>query len=121
MLAIGFLVFTGLQHTSSYFYTVSEILASPAISANDTIRVGGEVMPGSVVKENGGLTMRFSILDQPANKTLPVIYEGAVPDTFKEGADVVAEGRLSAGVLQASTLMPECASRYEPAATGQSK
>jgi cytochrome c-type biogenesis protein CcmE len=48
-------------------------------------------------------------------ESLPVIYQGVVPDTFKVGNEVVVEGTLkSNGIFQAYTLMPKCPSKYEP-------
>ncbi|NIM07412.1 MAG: cytochrome c maturation protein CcmE, partial [Armatimonadetes bacterium] len=61
-----------------------------------------------------GTVLKFTIIDSDGDKVLPVVFRGVAPDTFKEDADVVAEGYLTPeGVFQASTILAKCPSRYE--------
>lgn len=113
--AIGYLGYIGFVSSATYYYTVSEVLAQGNSIYNENVRVNGQVVPGSIEQERGGLKLKFTIVDVEKQQTLPVVYQGAVPDTFQAGADVVVEGYLDpAGTFQARTLMPQCPSRYIP-------
>jgi cytochrome c-type biogenesis protein CcmE len=82
------------------------------------VRVGGRVAPGSVHFDQRTLDLHFDVYDiqKPAVR-FPVHYQGPLPDTFEEGKDVVAEGRMSAsGTFEASTVLTKCGSRYEAGA-----
>ena len=115
VLAIGYLAITSFARFATYYYTVSEVLAQGNAIYNETVQVKGQVVPGSIEQQNAGLRLKFTIVDVEKQKSLPVVYQGAVPDTFKAGADVVVEGYLdAAGTFQARTVMPQCASRYVP-------
>lgn len=112
-LALASLVYSGLQSSATFYFTVSELQNQGNSIYNETIRVKGQVAPGSVEQTAAGRQLRFTIVEGGAS--LPVIYQGVVPDTFKEDVEVVVEGQLnSAGVFQANTLMPKCPSKYEP-------
>lgn len=71
-------------------------------------------MGDDVVKD--GLEMRFTILDMSDSETsLPVIYSGAIPDTFKVGNQVVVEGKYTAGgIFEAEAIIVKCGSKYIP-------
>ena len=112
-LAIGYLSYVGFVGGATYYYTVSEAIEQGSSIYGENIRVNGQVTPGSVQQEAAGSTLQFTIADE--EESLPVVYQGAVPDTFKEGNAVVVEGHLnSSGVFQAHTLMPKCPSKYVP-------
>ena len=75
--------------------------------------MNGQVVPGSVEQEAAGRILRFTVSEE--GESLPVVYQGVVPDSFKVGSDVVVEGQLSSdGIFQANTLMPKCPSKYVP-------
>ena len=112
-LAIGYLGFMGFQSSATYYYTVSELTEQGSSIYGENVRVDGQVAPGSVEQESGGLILRFTIID--GEGSLPVVYEGVVPDAFKVGNEVVAEGYLnSAGIFQANTILTKCPSKYVP-------
>ncbi len=114
-LAIGVLGYMGLKGAGTYNYTVGEILQKGNSAIGQTIRVGGLVQPGSLEQTPGDFTLKFTIVDVEEN-SLPVVYKGVVPDTFKVGNEVVVEGTLdSSGIFQAKVLMPKCPSKYVPA------
>ena len=115
ILAIAYLAYAGFTSSATYYYTVNELLEQGNSIYNENVRVNGQVAPGSVEQESTGRVLRFVIVDVEEEGSLPVSYQGVVPDTFKVGNEVVVEGRLNSdGVFQASTLMPKCPSKYVP-------
>jgi len=113
-LAIGYLAYTGFQSSATYYYTINELQSQKNTVQSNNVRVTGQVASESIQTETATLTMKFTIVDGPAS--LPVIYKGAVPDTFKAGIDVVVEGRLeNDGIFRASNILTKCPSKYEPA------
>ncbi len=112
-LTIGYLVFMGFQGSVTYYYTVSELMEQGSSIYGENVRVKGQIAPDSVEQEAAGRILRFAITD--GENSLSVTYQGAVPDTFKAGAEVVVEGQFNSnGIFQAHTLMPKCPSRYVP-------
>ncbi len=112
-LAIGYLGYTGFQSSATYYYEVSELVDLGGSIYGENVRVNGQVAPGSVEQEAGSLNLKFSIIE--GRKSLPVVYEGVIPDTFKVGNEVVVEGYLdSAGIFRANTILTKCPSRYVP-------
>ncbi|PQA85544.1 cytochrome c maturation protein CcmE [Hyphococcus luteus] len=105
------LVFTALKRNISYFYTPSE--AQEAGVAPDTrIRLGGLVETGSV-EHGDGLAISFRVTDGTA--TMPVTYAGIVPDLFREGQGVIAQGAFNAeGVFVAQTILAKHDENYIP-------
>lgn len=115
VLAIGYLGFMGFTASATFNYTVSEIMEQGSSVYGENVRIYGEVAPGSVKQESGSFILKFTIVDVEGKESLPVVYQGVVPDTFKTGNDVVVEGQMNPdGVFQAHTLMPKCPSRYVP-------
>ena len=116
-IALGFMAFKG---AATYYYKVSEVVNMGSSVYGQNIRVNGKVAPGTVVKEDQGRTLRFTVIDETAS--LPVYFQGTLPDTFKEDAEIVAEGKLNSdGVFQAISIIAKCPSKYEeatPAAVG---
>ena len=101
------LVLGALRENIVFFYTPSEI---PAESEGRAIRLGGLVKDGSV--EIDGLKSRFVVTDGKAD--LAVSFDGALPSLFREGQGVVAEGRLSNGLLTASNVLAKHDETYMP-------
>ena len=116
VLAIGYLGFMGFTASATSNYTVSEIMEQGSSVYGENVRIYGEVAPGSVKQESGSFILKFTIVDvEEEEESLPVVYQGVVPDTFTVGNDVVIEGQINPdGVFQAHTLMPKCPSRYVP-------
>jgi cytochrome c-type biogenesis protein CcmE len=104
---VGYLIFAASGGTTEYYLTVSELRSHTG--AGD-VRVAG-VVESDVVKSDGGLRVTFTEKDGTAS--VPVDYSGALPDIFKPGITVVAEGKLgSDGIFHARTLLAKCPSRF---------
>jgi cytochrome c-type biogenesis protein CcmE len=104
---VGYLIFSASGGSSEYYLTVSEAQANAP--AGD-VRVAG-VVQDDVLKSEGGLHVTFTEMDKTAS--MPVEYTGALPDIFKPGITVVAEGKLGRdGVFHARTLLAKCPSRF---------
>jgi cytochrome c-type biogenesis protein CcmE len=105
------LVLFAMRDSIVFFYGPSE-LAEKALSPGTRLRIGGLVKDGSVVRgENKSIT--FVITD--SNKEVRVAYVGQVPDLFREGQGVVAEGTLGPdGVFQASNILAKHDEKYMP-------
>ncbi|MDV2990318.1 MAG: cytochrome c maturation protein CcmE [Dehalogenimonas sp.] len=115
-LAIGSLGWVGFMNSATYYYEVNDFLERQELLGDQSVRVNGTVVSGSVETANGGLGITFTIRDVTlSSATIPVVYHGAVPDTFQPDTDVVVEGKFSAdGVFEATAIMTKCASKYEP-------
>ena len=103
----------GLADKAAYFRTPTDIAAGKA-KDGEPIRLGGMVVKGSVKHDNG--TVRFSVSDGPA--AVDVTYHGVVPDLFREGSGVVAEGRMKRGQFVADTILAKHDERYMPPQMG---
>jgi cytochrome c-type biogenesis protein CcmE len=104
---VGYLIYAASGGSSEYYLTVSELRAQA--HAGD-VRVAG-VVQDDIQKSQGGLHVRFTEKDGTAS--MPVEYSGALPDIFRPGITVVAEGRLDTdGVFHARTLLAKCPSRF---------
>ena len=101
------------QSSAYYDLTVSELTKQESSIYGENVRVRGQVAPGSIEQEAVGRELKFTITD--GEESLPVVYQGVVPDAFKVGNEVVAEGYLnSAGIFQANTILTKCPSKYVP-------
>jgi len=105
----------GLKDRAAYFYTPADIAAGKA-APGQAIRLGGMVERGSVKRQSDGVTIRFVVTDGQA--TTPVVYRGIVPDLFREGSGVVAEGRVATGGFVADTILAKHDERYMPPELG---
>jgi cytochrome c-type biogenesis protein CcmE len=110
--SLVWLAFSGVKDTKTYYKTIPELEKLGAEAQGQRLRVGGDVQPGSIVK-NGD---RVSFQLHQGAATLNVIYTGTdpLPDTFKDNAQALAEGRLAAnGTFEANHIQAKCASKYE--------
>jgi cytochrome c-type biogenesis protein CcmE len=103
------LVLNAFQSNLVFFYSPSQI-ASHEAPANRTFRLGGLVQEGTVKRE--GVRVSFVVTDTA--KTVPVRYEGILPDLFKEGKGVVAQGQLQDGVFVAREVLAKHDENYMP-------
>jgi cytochrome c-type biogenesis protein CcmE len=103
------LVLNAFQSNLVFFYTPTQIAASEA-PAERTFRLGGLVVAGSVKRE--GVAVNFRVTDTV--QTVPVRFEGILPDLFKEGKGVVAQGRMRDGVFEAREVLAKHDENYMP-------
>jgi cytochrome c-type biogenesis protein CcmE len=104
------LALSALRDTIVFFYSPTEV-AAKAIEPGTRIRIGGLVKQGTLKRD--GLEARFDVTDGKAS--LPVAYRGVLPDLFREGQGVVAEGALErAGLFRADTVLAKHDENYMP-------
>jgi len=106
------LVLSAFQQNLVFFFTPSQVAANEAPQGK-TFRIGGMVETGSVKRQPDGVTVRFIVTDTA--QAVPVVYRGALPDLFREGKGVVAQGRVGPdGVFQASEVLAKHDENYMP-------
>lgn len=109
----------GLKDRASYFYTPADIAAGKA-QPGQAIRLGGMVERGSIQRFADGVTIRFVVTDGKA--LTPVVYRGIVPDLFREGSGVVAEGKTMVNkTFAADNILAKHDERYMPPELGNLK
>jgi cytochrome c-type biogenesis protein CcmE len=106
------LILYALRQNINVFLTPSQVIAVKQ-QANYTFRLGGMVKKDSVVRDAAGLGVQFIVTD--LKQELPVRYEGVLPDLFREGKGVIAEGRLNEhGVFIAAQVLAKHDENYMP-------
>jgi cytochrome c-type biogenesis protein CcmE len=109
--AVG-LVLYALKNNVSLYFTPTQVYNKEAPQGR-SFRIGGLVEKGSLQRQTDGLTVHFNITD--TTKTMPVIYKGILPDLFKEGKGVVAQGKLEAdNVFHAEEVLAKHDENYMP-------
>jgi cytochrome c-type biogenesis protein CcmE len=104
---VGYLIYSASGGSSEYYLTVSELRAH---AQGGDVRVAG-VVQDDVRRTDGGLKVTFT--EKDATASMPVEYTGTLPDIFRPGITVVAEGRMGGdGVFHARTLLAKCPSRF---------
>lgn len=117
-LAVAYLVIQGIQSSSVYFVTVSELRTRGAAAQHQVVRVSGTLVPGTLQRNHDGLTVEFQIADQPKSAPLPVVYRGGqVPDIIGgDNIQIVAEGQMDKqGTFEAKSILAKCPSRLQNA------
>ena len=107
--AIAALVLNAFQSNLVFFFSPSQI-ASKEAPVGRTFRLGGLVVAGSVKRD--GVAVDFKVTDTA--QTVPVHFEGILPDLFKEGKGVVAQGKLQDGVFVAKEVLAKHDENYMP-------
>ena len=106
------LVLNAFRSNLVFFFSPSQVMANEA-PRGKAFRIGGLVETGSVKRADDGLTVRFRVTDTA--HTVAVVYTGILPDLFKEGKGVVAQGRLGAdGVFSATEVLAKHDENYMP-------
>ena len=110
--AAAALVLNAFRSNLVFFYTPTQVFANEA-PRERSFRIGGLVEPGSIVRSPVGVDVRFRVTDNA--RTIPVSYSGILPDLFKEGKGVVAQGTLAAdGTFVASQVLAKHDENYMP-------
>ncbi|SFP68886.1 cytochrome c-type biogenesis protein CcmE [Nitrosomonas cryotolerans] len=120
------LVLNAFQSNLVFFFSPTQVAANEA-PVGKSFRIGGLVEEGSVKRDDSNVAVSFAVTDTA--KTIPVVYTGILPDLFKEGKGVVAQGKMAAnGIFEADEVLakhdenympPEAASALEQAAQAQ--
>jgi cytochrome c-type biogenesis protein CcmE len=109
---LAWLAAGGINDTKTYYKTIAEVNEMGQQSLDKRIRVGGDVAPNSIVRE--GRDVKFTLAQDKLR--LNVVYSGIdpLPDTFKDGAQALADGKLGPdGIFRATKIQAKCASKYE--------
>ena len=106
------LVLSAFRSNLVFFFTPTQVVEHEAPQGRN-FRIGGLVEKGSVKRQPDGVTVRFVVTDTA--KSVPVMFKGILPDLFKEGKGVVAQGKLGAdGVFAASEVLAKHDENYMP-------
>jgi cytochrome c-type biogenesis protein CcmE len=106
------LAMSALKDRASYFYSPSDAMRDH-VAFGQPVRLGGMVENGSLRREADGVTIDFRVTDGAA--TVAARYTGIVPDLFREGSGVIAEGRFTApGQFVADTILAKHDENYKP-------
>jgi len=106
------LIFKAFNSNMVFFFSPSDVLSKQAPIGRD-FRLGGLVKEGTLKREDDGLTVHFDVTDN-AN-TIPVTFTGILPDLFKEGKGVVAQGKLGdGGTFLATEVLAKHDENYMP-------
>jgi cytochrome c-type biogenesis protein CcmE len=114
---LGFLIYQGISNNLVYYITPSELLAKGAAADGESLRLGGQVRPGSVRWSAPSHTLRFVLQDPKA--AVSVISHGLPPEMFRPGIGVVVEGTFTADVFKATMLMIKHSATYRAPKPGQ--
>lgn len=120
--ALGFL-FVSSSSSASHYKMVDQLMVDPAPFVGKTLRVHGHVTEGTIKEEVRGQEWTRTFELHAGGKTIQVSHVGPAPDTFRDGSEVVAYGKLErrgdSYVLDATELSAKCPSKYEGAATNK--
>jgi len=111
VLALGYLAYSGVQETKSYYVTIKELNGMGGSAYSKRLRVAGSVQPDSIKRQ--GPKVEFNLVEN--GLVLPVVYTGSEtpPDTFKDNSQALVEGNYGRdGVFHAQMLQAKCASKY---------
>lgn len=125
LIALGYFGYQGFSESMAYFQTVPELYSSGEKAYQRSIRVQGEVIPGTIERDKTGTRFiigpkDFKIPENfvvgPENQTLRIHYVGqdALPDTFRDYASAIVSGKLRKdGTFEGTAITAQCASKYE--------
>jgi cytochrome c-type biogenesis protein CcmE len=109
VLVVGYLIYSAARGSAAYYMTIGEL--AEAGSSPRNVRVTGNIVGESIVWEAREQRLQFEITD--GSDLLSVSYHGARPDMFRDGAEVVVEGKLAPdGAFEAQTMLLKCPSKY---------
>ena len=109
---VGYLIYAAVRDSAAYYVTIGELAEQG--SSTRSVRVVGNVLGESIVWDTRDQRLQFEITD--GSGILPVSYHGSRPDMFRDGAEVVVQGRLDPhGTFEARKMLLSCPSKYEEA------
>ena len=111
--AFGMLMYSTLGESMQYYKYVDEVMAQPAAWEGKKLQVHGNVVPKSIGRKRDSREYVFDL--QRNGKVIRAYYNGIVPDTFKDDAEVVLTGHLTPNGFMATDMTAKCPSKYEAA------
>ncbi len=114
-----FAVLKAFEENLVFFYTPSQVLNGEA-PKDRSIRIGGMVVENSLIRGENALDISFKIRDEE-NSKVRVVYSGVVPDLFKEGKGVVAQGKWIEGAFVSTEILAKHDEDYMPPELGYGK
>lgn len=103
------LVLNALNSNLALYISPTDVMAGNA-PKDKAFRLGGMVVEGSLKRQNDGLTVHFDVTDNV--KTIPVAFTGILPDLFKEGTGMVAQGKMIDGMFKATEVLAKHDENY---------
>ena len=122
LIAMGYLMYTGISDTGVYYRTVSEVLDQASIFDGQSLRISGEVVDGTIQYDQENLLLTFAVRDTENDRvTMRASYLGVMPDAFREDVEVILEGSYSQydNLFSATILLAKCPSKYEAEANSE--
>jgi len=117
LLLLGYLAYTGVQDSKSYYVTISELHKMGNGAYTKRLRVAGNVQPGSIKRT--GTHVQFVLMEQDQLLSVDAVAIKKHPDTFKDDSQALADGSFGRdGVFHAKALQAKCASKYAPQQPG---
>ena len=116
LIAIAYFAFAGFNESKAYYKTIEEVAAMGPTAQTKRLRVAGLVKEGTIVRDGKNVSFVLAQDVETMHHSMKVNYVGSqpVPDTFKDRADAVVEGKVLAdGTFEADHLQAKCASKYE--------
>jgi cytochrome c-type biogenesis protein CcmE len=114
VVAVFYLISSGFKQSGVYYLEVHELIKDPTKYEAKGIRVSGDVVKGTIVKDAKNQHLEFVMADG-TGKQMNVVYNGIIPDAFTEDVQVIVEGKYhkDTNTFNASTLLAKCPSKYE--------
>ena len=121
VLAFAGMFWTTLREGTEYYKNVDEVMPQAEQWRGKQLQLHGYVVPGSIMRKRDSLEWRFKVQNNPARSgvgggVVDATYNGIVPDTFKDEAEVVLKGKLTPTGFHTDPngVMAKCPSKYEP-------
>jgi len=117
--SIGGLIYSAINNTAKAVVTVEELVESGV--DRGPVQLGARVSKDSQIISSSKpeRTVKFQVQDiSGAGSVIPVVYKGSMPDTLKPGRDVILQGYFQSGNFEATQLLTQCPSKYEPPVPG---
>ena len=109
---LGFLAVSSFSNSISYYMTVTELKEKGESAYGETVNINGSVILESINWEPENQILEFTLID--SGDTLDVVYEGSLPNNFREATSVVVSGQYSEdGIFRANKMLVKCPSKYE--------
>ncbi|MCL7412753.1 MAG: cytochrome c maturation protein CcmE [ANME-2 cluster archaeon] len=108
---LGYLAVSSFSNSLSYYITISELKDKGELGYGETVNINGSVILESIIWEPENQLLKFTLTDN--GETLNVVYEGSLPNNFREATSVVVTGQYSEdGIFRSNKMLVKCPSKY---------